>query len=113
MPKRTVKNILADIDTISQTITGRKLAPNLLRIYEVYKQSAEPLNGDDTEDYKDCELLGVSPNATERVVKVALKAYQVDNHPDKFLDPTLKKEAGERFKAAGHAFNRIREKRGW
>ena len=110
MPKRTLKNILADLDTVSQTFTGRKLGENVFRVYEVYKQSNETT---DDADYKDCELLQVSPNATERIMKVALKAYQVDNHPDKFVDPTLKATAEEKFKAAGEAFDRIKERRGW
>ena len=113
MPKFNLKRLLADIDTVSQTFTGKKLDANLFRLYEVYRASAKPLNGEDTEDYKDCELLQVSPNATERIMKVALKAYQVDNHPDKFIDPTLKAEAEGKFKAAGEAFDRIKERRGW
>ena len=110
MPGFNLKSFLANLDTASQTLTGRKLAPNLLRVYEVYRQSSEPINDD---DYNDCELLGVSPNATERVMKVALNAYKIDNHPDKLLEKKGKDAATERCKNAALAFDRIKERRGW
>ena len=113
MPKFNLKSFLANLDTASQTITGKKLDVNLFRLYEVYRASTAPLNNEDTQDFDDCELLGVSPNATERIMKVALKAYQVDHHPDKLVDPTLKTEAEGKFKAAGEAFDRIKKRRNW
>lgn len=107
---RSIKSIIADVDTYSRMLTSRKLSENLYRAFELYKQSSEPLN---TEDDDDCELLGVSPNASKRTIEMALKAFMIDHHPDKFQDPALKAKAEVEFKEAKAAFDRIKERRDW
>ena len=61
----------------------------------------------DAQDLADCELLGVSPTCSERVARLAFRAFAEAHHPDR---PGGNEET---FKLGQAAFERICQRRGW
>lgn len=114
---KRLKRIAADTDSVSRTMTGRKFSDHVQRVYELFignktKQVlTESAYGE--QDSADCKLLGISPGASERVVRWAYKAYQTDHHPDKFQSPLDKELQDRLFKDGQAAFERICLKREW
>ena len=101
-----VVSTLRTLDQAARIVTGKKLSDNI-------KDLAGLVSGNlgerksirtpavDAQDLDDCELLGVSPLCSERVARLAFRAFAEAHHPDK---PGGNEETFKLGQAASHAF---------
>ena len=110
--KSGLVNSLHDLDQAARIVTGKPLADNIRDIAGLVQgQLAKGIEAradkPDLQDLADCELLGVSPSCSERVARLAWRAFAEVHHPDR---PGGNEET---FKLGGAAFERLRLRRGW
>ena len=103
---------LRSLDRASVILTGKKLSENLTAVAGFVKghvgeglPSGRPAQ--DPQEMADCELLGVSPNCSQRVARLAFRAFAEAHHPDR---PGGNQET---FKLGGAAFERLCLRHGW
>ena len=104
MPK--FKKFLANADSVSRLITGTRLSDNATRVWEFFTAQLAQPKPTDSQDTIDCEVLGISPGASERVVKAAWRIFALDAHPDR------KGGSDEIFKRGRTAYEGICKRRG-
>jgi len=103
---------LETLDQAARIVTGKKLSENIKDLAGFVSGTLGERKGArtptvDAQDLADCELLGVSPTCSERVARLAFRAFAEAHHPDK---PGGSEET---FKLGQAAYERICRKRGW
>jgi len=113
MARRTgLVNKLETLDQAARIVTGKKLSDNIKDLAGLVRGALREKEGirtsaTDAQDLADCELLGVSPTCSERVARLAFRAFAEAHHPDR---PGGSEET---FKLGQAAYERLCRKRGW
>jgi len=111
-PKSRVVSSLRTLDQAARIVTGKKLSENIKDLAGFVRSTLGERTGvrtpaADPQALADCELLGVSPTCSERVARLAFRAFAEAHHPDK---PGGNEET---FKLGQAALERICQRRGW
>lgn len=103
---------LRTLDQAARIVTGKRLSDNIKDLAGFVSGTLGERKGVrtpavDAQDLADCELLGVSPSCSERVARLAFRAFAEAHHPDRSGG------SEETFKLGQAAYERICRKRGW
>jgi DnaJ-class molecular chaperone len=107
-----VVSTLRTLDQAARVVTGKKLSDNIKDLAGFVSGALGERKGSrapaaDAQDLADCELLGVSPTCSERVARLAFRAFAEAHHPDRPGDNE------QTFKLGQAAYESICQKRGW
>lgn len=110
--KRSLTARLRALDQAARILTGKRLSDNLrdlagLVTGRLGESGGGHRPGPDPQDLADCELLGVSPACSERVARLAWRAFAESHHPDR------RGGNEDTFKLGQQAFDRVCRRRNW
>lgn len=104
MPRRSLLKSLSrglkEADSIAKLVTGRRLMELGAMVIDMTRSGAP---ADPNNPYS---VLGITPGASDRLVKSAYRAAAFDFHPDTGIHPDK-----EKFQRATEAYNAIEKER--